>query len=353
MDVFLRYGQTFPVPAAVADNLLKLASHDQLKVLLYVLCHAEAPVASAQIEQACNVTADAVEEALAFWQRVNILQMQEPSPAVQITQQQTVSTPAAIPAAAPAAAPAPAAPQPAAPEPVQNPGAVQMTSSSFSMPPSQIAERITQNSIIAEMFRMTEKAIGRPLNYTEQKSFLWMNEYLGLQPDLILMLTVFCVEQDCFLVRYMEKIALEWHERGIMTHAQVQADIQRRTAAKTYTGQVMRLFEMDRSPTQKQQAMIDNWSAAGMSMDMLRIAYEKTLEKKGNKLDFKYLNGIIEKWKAAGIRTPEQAQAQDDAFYAAYQQKNSAPKPAQSGKAAEPENTSFDLSDFDQLVNRF
>ncbi|MBR6107114.1 MAG: DnaD domain protein [Oscillospiraceae bacterium] len=347
MDVFLRYGQTFPVPAAVADNLLKLASHDQLKVLLYVLCHAEAPVPSEQIERACNVTADAVEEALAFWQRVNILQMQEPMPPVQITAQQTA------PAEQPAAAAPPAAVSP--PEPAVNPpaGALQMSSSSNIAAPSQIAERIRENKALAEMFRMAEKTIGKALNPTERNSLFWMHEYLGLQPDLILMLTAYCTEQDCFYVRYMEKIALEWQERGIMTHAQVQADIQRRTAAKTYTGQVMRTLKMDRGPTRRQQEMIDSWQAADVSMEMLQIAYEKTLEKKENKLDLKFLNGIVQKWIEAGVRTPEQAQALDEAFYAALQNKKQAGRAGQAAKAAEPENTSFDLSDFDQLVNRF
>ena len=40
MEIYLKQGHTFPVPVTVADHLLGLASHDQLKVLLYLLCHA-------------------------------------------------------------------------------------------------------------------------------------------------------------------------------------------------------------------------------------------------------------------------------------------------------------------------
>ncbi len=353
MEYYLRYGQTFPVPSAVAENLLKLASHDQLKVLLYVLCHAEAPLPSAQIEQACGVSADAAEEALAFWQSVNILHTSEQMPAVSIlpaAQQQPVTVPAAPerPAAPePQAAPAASAEPPA---PVQNSGAVQMTSSSFSLLPSQVADRIRENRIIAEMFRMIEQIAGKPLNHTEQKSLIWMHEYLGLQPDVILMLAAFCAEHDAFNVRYMEKIALEWQERGVTTHALVQEDIQRRSAAKTYTGQIMRVLEMNRRPTEKQQVLIDSWCRHNISPEMIRIASEKTREKKDDKLDFKYLNGIVENWVKNGISTPEQAKAQDEAFYAAKQKPQTG---SSAGSQTEPENTSFDLSDFDQLVNRF
>jgi len=350
MDYFVKYGKMFSVPTAVADNLLKLASHDQLKILLYVLSHADASVPSEQIESACSVSSDAVEEALAFWQSVNILSTSEPLPQAAVirrTAESAVPQEAATPAV-PVSAPPPAPvlpPQTAASAPAQ------ASSSSFQLLPSQVAERIRNNRMIAETFRMTEQLAGRPLNHTEQQSIIWMNEYLGLQPDVILMLTAFCAEHDCFNVRYMEMIAAEWQERGITTHALVQEDIQRRTASKTYTNQIMRIFEMTRRPTEKQQAMIDNWCRSNISPEMIRLAYEKTREKKDDKLDFKYLNGIVENWIKMNITTPEQAKAQDDAFYASYGKTQG----ESAAKAARPSggSTSFDLSEIDQLINRF
>lgn len=342
MEYVVGFGQTFPVPVAVADHLLKLASHDQLKVLLYVLCHAETPVSQAQIVQACNVLPETVEEALAFWQSVNVLQTDAALPRVTVT---AGNAPAVSPAAPPPAEPS----RPAAdPQPVRT--AAPATSTECNVLPSEIADSLVNNAALAETFRTIEKKAGRPLKHFEQRSFFWMNEYLGLAPDLILMLAAFCIEQDLFQVRYMEQIAIEWQERGMTTHAQVQADIQRRTESRTYTGKIMRLFEMDRRPTKLQQSMIDAWAAGGISLDMIQIAYEKTRNATNGKLNFKYLNGIVEKWIAAGIRTPEQAEAADAAFYA-QKEANQAPAPKAAPK--EPENTSFELSDFDRLVNRF
>ncbi|MBQ8922764.1 MAG: DnaD domain protein [Oscillospiraceae bacterium] len=328
MEFYLRYGQTFPVPAAVAESLLKIASHDQLKVLLYVLCHAESAVTTEQIVRACNVLPDAVEEALTFWKNVNILRTEEAQPVV------VLSRAAVQPEPAPAAPAPPVIPQATA--------AVQITSSGFSMLPSEVAERLRNNQAIAEMFRVIEQQAGKPLNHTEQKSMIWMNEYLGLQPDLILMLAAFCLAQGDFQVRYMEKIAVEWQERGVMTHALVQEDLRRRTEARSYTGQMMKLFEMKRRPTAKQQAYIDKWCADGFSVDMVRIAYEKTREKKDDKLSFPYLDGILRNWKAAGIKTPEQAEAADIAFYAA--------KKAETN--GQPSASSIDNNELDQLMKQ-
>ena len=55
MEIYLNNGHSFPVPVAVADHLLGLASHDQLKVLLYVLCHANEPLSQEQIAKCCKV----------------------------------------------------------------------------------------------------------------------------------------------------------------------------------------------------------------------------------------------------------------------------------------------------------
>ena len=84
MEIYLKQGHTFPVPVTVADNLLKLASHDQLKVLLYLLCHAEEPLSAETVAQNCKVLPDAVEEAIAFWKDANVLSNTQELPAVRL-----------------------------------------------------------------------------------------------------------------------------------------------------------------------------------------------------------------------------------------------------------------------------
>ena len=85
MEIYLKQGHTFPVPVTVADHLLGLASHDQLKVLLYLLCHADEPLSAEAVAQNCKVRPDAVEEAVAFWQDANVLSGSPELPAVRCT----------------------------------------------------------------------------------------------------------------------------------------------------------------------------------------------------------------------------------------------------------------------------
>lgn len=338
MEIYLKQGHTFPVPVTVADHLLGLANHDQLKVLLYLLCHADESLTAEIVAQKCKVQPDVVEEAIAFWQDANVLSGASELPAVHL--QNAVRQPQTSLSAQ--------TPQPASnPAPVAK---IQNSSSQYSLMPSEIAARIRENETIAAVFRSIEQLIGRMPNNTEMKSMIWMHEYLGLEPDLILMLAAYCVQFDCFHVRYMEKIAIEWQERGIMTHTLAEQDIRRRTESRSYTAQIMRMFEMKRQPTELQQSFIDDWQLKGWSMEMIQLAYEKTRNQTDDKLNFNYLNGILKKWESDGIRTISEALKQDDAYYAARKQKrDNNSKKAPTGST----NSSIDMDIVEKLMNPF
>ncbi len=343
MEIYLKQGHTFPVPVTVADNLLKLASHDQLKVLLYLLCHAEEPLSAETVAQNCKVLPDAVEEAIAFWQDANVLSNTQELPAVRLQNTAPQQRPAPVLPPPRDTAATSAAPQP---EPTAK---LQSSSSQFPLMPSEIAARIRENQTIAEMFRGVESLAGRMLNNTEMKSMIWMHEYLGLEPDLILMLAAYCLQNDCFHVRYMEKVAIEWQERGVMTHALVEEDIRRRTESHTFTAKLMKLFEMKRQPTKLQQEFFDRWQQQGWSMEMIQLAYEKTRNQNDDKLNFKYLNGILENWLKDGVRTAADAAKQDDAHYAARKKTQGNAKKPPEGSS----NSSIDMDVYEKIMNPF
>lgn len=348
MEVFLHNGQTFPVPVPVADNFLGLASHDQLKVLLYVLCHAGETLTQEQIAKSCKVLPSAVEEALVFWQNANVLAASPQTVSVQLAAAQTAP-------AQPVPVPAPQQEQPAAAPPSVPPGTsvprVQVSSSNFNIRPSEMAERIRKNPALAELFRSAEQLLKKPVNPTEQKSLIWMHEYLGLTPDVLLMLAAYCISTGTFNARYIEQIAVEWQERGVTSHADAEADIRRRTEARTYTGRIMKIFEMQRRPTQKQQAFIDEWQAAQMPPELVQLAYEKTRDQKDDKLSWSYLNGILKRWAAAGIRTVADAEKEGAVYRSAKEQKKQ--KNPSAPAAQQPAHSSIDMDDVAKLINQF
>ena len=82
---------------------------------------------------------------------------------------------------------------------------------------------------------------------------------------------------------------------------------------------------------------------------MIQLAYEKTRNQNDDKLSFPYLNGILEKWEQAGIRTVADAMKQDDAYYAGKQRRRSAAKKPPEGSA----NSSIDMDDLEKIMNPY
>lgn len=349
MDVYLRQGTGFFVPSSVAEHFLKLATHQQLKVLLYILAHQGQPLTDGEIARQCGVQPAHVEEALVFWQQVNVLAADAPA-LMAAVERLSVSEAAAVPAAAEAA---PAAPEEA---PSKASAGVMETSGSFSIRPLEIAERTKADAGLAAMLTAAEQYAGHPLRHTELRSLFWMHDYLGLTPDAILMLLAFCRQENLFQVRYMEQVALEWHDRGVLTHEQVQQDIQRRSEARSFTGKIMSMFQMTRNPTERQQAYIEAWRQAGDSMELIRLAYERTRESCDDKLKFSYIDGILKRWRAEGIKTRAQAEESERIF----RQQKSQQKQSGSGGTgrgtqggSSDDTHSYDLEELKSLKNRF
>lgn len=329
MDFQLHCGawnQMFPVPNAVADHFLKLASPSALRVLLYLLRHSNEPLTDDIIGEALSISREQVEEAFLFWEQANILERSG-----------TAKSPAPLRQSAPApASPAPAPPavqQTAqdAPKPF-----AQRTSAGFLPTPSELAGRIQESQEIRTLFSMAEQQFHRMLTPTEQRSLLWMRDYLGLGPDVILMLIGYCISVEKPHVRYIETIAVSWQERGILTLSQAQEEVQALTAQRTFTADIMRVFEMKRNPTPKQQAFIDQWQTKQYSMELITCAYEATIEAI-EKLNFPYIDKVLATWSGEGLTSREEVQAARE-------------RRANQTKA---DSHSYQLDEYKELMNNF
>lgn len=279
-------GSAFAVPGVVADQYLRLANAVQLKVLLCVLRHADAGLSPAQAAALLGIEEELAEEAFTFWMQVNVLETTEP-------QQHPIMT-----------LPLPPGQKPVAPVPPT--ASVQRSSREVKLDPSEMADMLGKTPTLKDLFFHAEKEIGRVLNHMEQRSLVWMFSYLNLPGEVILMLLSYCVSIEKYSISYVEAIAISWVDKGIITLELAEEETERLRQSHTYTGQLCRMLEMKRKPTSKQMEFMDKWRNAGYSMELLHCAYEITVENT-EKLNFPYMDKILESWAGEGITTPEQA----------------------------------------------
>ena len=326
MPYLVNYGNSvFAVPGAVSDTFLRLADEVQLKVLLCYLRHMQENITAAQIAAFLHIEEARAEEALQFWTQADVLQLQGAAPG-----HFAFAVPQAVPAAAPPA------PQPKA--------VTQRSSREVKLDPSEIASALESSQTLAELFALAEKRLGRPLNHMEQRSLLWICQYLGMPCELILMLLEYCISIGKYSISYAESIAIRWESEGILTLTQAEEELDRMKQKHGYMEELRSILELKRKPTTKQQAYIDDWQAAGYSMELLKYAYEITVENI-DKLNFKYMDTILKGWAAQGATTPEQAK----------KLRKNTPRSRKKRKGYAPmtEQEIAEMNDYLSLVNRF
>lgn len=327
------WGTMFGIPCIVADNFLKLATGEQLKVLLYILRCSGKALTAGEISANTGVPADSVNDAIAFWQQVNVLSGESP------VQQSSIMTPP-MPPVQPA--PVKAAEPVTIEETIIESPAQAVPRQRQEMTPSQISGMLSESADLAELFKVAELTVGS-LNHTMQRTLIWLFTYLGLKKEVIIVLIGYCSSIGKASPNYIEKVACSWAEKGLNTFSEAEAEVKRLSSLHDYTFKVMSAFEMKRNPTTKQQEIIDIWRSKGIDTEMLHYAYEKTIEQI-NKLSFEYINKIIISWTDSGFRTLADVKAAESE----YRKKK---KPSQSNSSSS--DGDFDEDKYKFVINNF
>ncbi|MBP1547634.1 MAG: DnaD domain protein [Oscillospiraceae bacterium] len=285
----------FAVPDAAADSL-KLVNGKSVKVLLYFMKHRRAPECPDDI----GVTAEDVEEAFSYWVNVGVLkrcEVQADTPKSAVAEKKE---PVRIIAKPPVSSAPSAHAQQA--KPVSKP--------TKALLPTEIAERIVESEEIRFLFSSAEQSLGRVLTFDDQRTVLWIYDHLGMSADIIIMLIAYCCSVGRSSMAKIEKIAIDWHDKNISTHEQAENEILVMQKAFSFEGKVQSRLRLPSKLTESQKKYISGWAAMDLTVDMVELAYDKTVDNTG-KVYFHYMDKILRTWFENGIKSAEAAEEFD------------------------------------------
>lgn len=269
----------FAVPDSAVDNI-KLASGKSVKVLMYIMRNKTAATENAKEIAAAldkNMSAEDVEDALSFWEQIGVICTTESYPAK--TETETAEKKPTV----------------------SQTKSVERAAKMYS--PSEIAEKVNNSPDIAFLFSSAETILGKALTNTEQRTYIWLIEYYSIGADVLLMLIEFCKNIRKTNIAYIEKTAASWCEKGINTHELAEAEIKRLQLFFSYEGQLKSKLELNRALTPKEKEIADSWASNSVSIDLVELAYERTVAATG-KAAFPYMKKIIDNWQSSGVFTP-------------------------------------------------
>ncbi len=301
MSEFLLEHKYVQVPVEFIEKYLVEANGAYVKVYLYILNLAEQakPMQNAEIAEKLSLIESDVIHALDYWKNLGVIK--EVNGKIIIGSGEGEITPPA--------------------ELENNEG-------------YRVAEEVKQNHALYDMMQLAQEIFGRILSNSEMETLYWFYDELHFSPEAILLLLEFCVSKGKNSMKYIEKVALAWSERGATEADKVYEIIKEDEQKNGYLYSIRKVMGiLDRNLSQSEEQFLLKWrNEKGMSEEMVALAYEYCIIQTA-KLSFPYMDKIIERWFKEGISDIVAAEEDNKKFKA-----KSAPKKEESTDYTDLEN---------------
>lgn len=182
-----------------------------------------------------------------------------------------------------------------------------------------VVSALERDGDFASLQRQVERELGSLLSPADLKTLYTVYDYLALPPEVILLLTSWCVEETERKygqgrrprMSVLKKEAFRWHDRGVDTLSAAEEFLQgQKGLAQRERALLPQLGIRDRSPLDKEREYIAAWVDMGFDDETIVLAYQKTLLKK-QAMSWPYMNSILKNWHAKGLHRVDEVQRGD------------------------------------------
>lgn len=170
------------------------------------------------------------------------------------------------------------------------------------------------SNITKDMLKDIEKLLARPLSPKEMSVYLNWQKELGFSSELILILMEYCIAKGKVDSRYIEKVALSWHDLKITTVEDAQNLIKQTEDKWINIRKILNYLGIKNTDIMKpQQDMIEKWLFIYKFQTELIFKACDICFNRLNRADFKYIDGILSKWYKNNLKTLEDIAIKDKA----------------------------------------
>lgn len=195
-------------------------------------------------------------------------------------------------------------------------------------------KRLTSDHDFCWTCNIVESYLERPIKPSELQLISYLYDNLHFSSDLILYLYEYCISLGKTGTSYIQSVAIAWHEKKVSTPEDAQA------ASTTYNASytaVSKAFALGRALAVIEKKYVDRWQNQWkMDLSVILEACNRTMLKI-QRADFKYAEGILDKWHKSGISTLLDVEKADELH--AKQQAGKAASTQKKGSAGHPKNS--------------
>ncbi len=208
------------------------------------------------------------------------------------------------------------------------------------------------NKQVSGLFYQAETILNKVLTASEMEMLFSFNDWLGLPVEVILMLLAYAYKKGKTSKRYLETVAIDWAERGIVTFEAAEEYVSQLEAADSAEKKIRSILGIyDRALTQTEKKYIKIWIEEFNSpTELISLAYDRAVANTG-KMSPGYMNKMLEDWHAKGITTADEVKELDEEYYRTGGTKPYDKKPAVKSKFNNyNDGNERDYSDLDEKI---
>lgn len=167
-------------------------------------------------------------------------------------------------------------------------------------------DEILYDNRLRDMLREMEQCLGRPLSFRDIDVFKSILSDYSLPPEVITILVEYCISKNKSDIRYIEKVAISWHESGIRTPEDALtliSDYENKWGK--YRDILSYLGKTGADITKPQEEMFNKWLFVyKFSNDVIFKACDVCILQT-NGVNLNYINKVLEDWHKKGVKTPD------------------------------------------------
>ena len=186
-----------------------------------------------------------------------------------------------------------------------------------------LLDTLLNNKETTSMLRDIEKILARPLSSKEMEIYLSWQKDFNFSSELILLLIEYCSSRGKTDYRYIEKVALSWHDMKINSIEQAQNYIKQTEDKWVNYRRILNYLGIKTTEIMKpQEELLNKWLFTyKFDVQLIEKACNICFERL-NRADFKYIDGILSKWYKDNIKTLDDVAIKDRQHKNNYKYKN-------------------------------
>ena len=176
-----------------------------------------------------------------------------------------------------------------------------------------ITAAIERDKSLNFLYKHAQVLLGKTLSATDIQILYSFYDYYEFPAEVAVMMLTYAVGREKRNMRYIEKIAIDWAEKGILTVDDAENHIKKLEQRAKRENKIRQALGIaDRKLTQTEEQFIGSWAnEMKVPLELVPIAYERMINGTGGKFSCAYMNRIFENWLKAGIKTVEQIAAHE------------------------------------------